>query len=128
MIIQWIFNRPFKSAFCYNHLNRNKSPISNYNASKRELEQRSISSTFLGAAFPQTGPKSAKSCLIWLSFFALLGSVCVKAARKIMVKSTPGDWNMPDQSPLQTCNILIARLFVAIRLQTTGIYTMLILS
>ena len=37
-------------------------------------------------------PKSAHSCLTWLSFLAVLGSAHVKAAHK-------GWWNWPRQSP-----------------------------
>ena len=35
-------------------------------------------------------PKFEKSCLTWL--IALLGSACVKAARKMLVKLTPGSY------------------------------------
>ena len=49
----------------------------------------SISSTCLCAAFTRTDPESAKSCLTSMSFFALLGSVPVKAACKMLVKLTP---------------------------------------
>ena len=48
----------------------------------------SISSTCLGSAFTLTDPQSAKSCLTWLPF--CLGSACVKAASKMLVKLTPG--------------------------------------
>ena len=42
----------------------------------------------LRAAFTPEDPKSAKNSQV-KQVFALLGSVCVKAARKIMVKLTP---------------------------------------
>jgi len=54
--------------------------------------QVSISSTFyiLCSAFTCATTKSAKHTVKLSVFFALLGSALVKAARKILVKSTPG--------------------------------------
>ena len=48
--------------------------------------QGSISSTCLCTAFMHADSESAKSCLTWLSFFALLGSAYVKVAWKMLVK------------------------------------------
>ena len=53
-------------------------------------ELGSISSTCLRTAFTQTGPKKRKKLLDLTVLFALLGSACVKADRKIMVKLTLG--------------------------------------
>ena len=53
-------------------------------------DQGSISSTCLQTAFTQADPECAKSCLIWMSFFDLLVSVHVKAARKMLMKLRPG--------------------------------------
>ena len=44
----------------------------------------------LCAAFTQADPKSAKKTDSLTVFFVLMGSVCVKALRKMLVKSTPG--------------------------------------
>ncbi len=44
----------------------------------------------LGAAFTRADPKSAKKDTQVVNFFALLGSVPVKAARKTLMKLTPG--------------------------------------
>ena len=52
------------------------------------LQQGSISSRFLRATFMHADPKRNKSFLTWLSFFALLGSAWVKAARKMLMKLT----------------------------------------
>ena len=38
---------------------------------------------------PAQIPKVQKSCLSWLSFFALLGSAIVRDARKMLMKLTP---------------------------------------
>ena len=46
----------------------------------------------LWAAFTPADPKSAKKLLNLTVFFALLGSACVKAARRMLVKLTP-DWS-----------------------------------
>jgi len=43
----------------------------------------------LQAAFTQTDPKSAKELLDLTVFFALLGFLCVKAARRTLMKLTP---------------------------------------
>jgi len=40
-------------------------------------------------AFTRADPKSEKTSQV-VSLFVLLGSVCIKAARKMLVKSTPG--------------------------------------
>ena len=45
----------------------------------------------LRAAFTLTGPNSTKKCVKSSSFFALLGSASVKAARSMLVKLTLGD-------------------------------------
>ena len=50
----------------------------------------SISSTCLHPAFMLADPKSTKSFLSWLSFFALLGFESVIAARKMFLKLTHG--------------------------------------
>jgi hypothetical protein len=50
----------------------------------------SHSINILKAAFLIKSPKSTKTLLIRLSFFVLLGSVCVNAVCKIFVKLTPG--------------------------------------
>ena len=63
----------------------------------------------LRAAFTRTDPKSAKSCLTWLSFFALLGSVRVQAAHKMMVKLTPGLDGFRDKSLSSSCKLKIIR-------------------
>ena len=52
-------------------------------------DERSISSMCLRAAFALAYPKSQKAA--WFDcLFALLGSLCVKAAHKMMVKLTRG--------------------------------------
>jgi len=43
----------------------------------------------LGAAFTSADPKSTKNTVKLSVFFVLLGSVSVKARRKMLVKSTP---------------------------------------
>ena len=48
----------------------------------------SISPTFYKQLLRTQIPKAQKSCLTWLSFFALLGSACVKAACRMLVKLT----------------------------------------
>ena len=45
--------------------------------------------TCLFAALMHTDPKSIKSCLIWLSFLHFW-NLCTKAARKMLMKFTPG--------------------------------------
>ena len=54
-------------------------------------KQGSISPMCLRAAFTPADPESAKKIVKLSSFFALLGSVCVKAACRMLVKLTPGD-------------------------------------
>ena len=71
------------------HFSARSQSITNQQRLQIVQDQVSISSTCLCAAFTQAGPKSAKSCLIWLSFFELLGSAHVKIAHKMMVKLTP---------------------------------------
>ena len=44
----------------------------------------------LRAASTRADPESAKKLIDLTVFFALLGSVCVKAARRTLVKLTPG--------------------------------------
>ena len=55
---------------------------------RRRHDEGPISSICLHAAFTPADPESAKSCLSWSVFFALLGSACVKAARKMFLKLT----------------------------------------
>ena len=43
----------------------------------------------LQAAFTLAGPKSAKKTVMSSSFFAPLGSACVKAACRMLMKLTP---------------------------------------
>ena len=45
----------------------------------------------LPAAFTHVDPKSAKKLLDLTVFFALLGSLCVKAACRTLMKLTPGE-------------------------------------
>ena len=59
----------------------------------------------LWAAFTHSDPESTKSCLIWLSFFALLGSVWLKAARRTLMKLTP----VVDFISVLTCNYFAQR-------------------
>ena len=49
-----------------------------------------ISPTCLWVAFTHEDPRKRKKLLEMIVFFALLGSACVKAACKMMVKLTPG--------------------------------------
>ena len=49
-----------------------------------------MSPTCLRAALSFADPESTKSCLTWLSFFVLMGSLRVRAAGKMMMKLTPG--------------------------------------
>jgi len=51
--------------------------------------QRSILSIFLRATFTRTDPKSTKRESKFQYFFALLGSLYVKAALKMLMKLTP---------------------------------------
>ncbi len=50
----------------------------------------SISSTWLSSAFTSANHKSPKNTAKPSVYIALLGSVCIKAARKMLVKLTPG--------------------------------------
>jgi len=54
------------------------------------LVQVSISSMFYEQLFCLQIPKAQKSCLTFTVFFALLVSVCVKAARRTLMKLTLG--------------------------------------
>jgi len=67
----------------------------------QNLPLGSISSTCLHAAFIPADPKSAKSCLSWLSFFALLGSLGAKSAYKILAKFTPGWQGKPEKKKVR---------------------------
>jgi hypothetical protein len=53
----------------------------------------------LEAAFTRAYPKSAKKYSQAVSLFALLGSACIKAARKSMVKLTPGEPQFGQSQP-----------------------------
>jgi len=58
----------------------------------RPLEGSGVNFTnILQAAFTQADPKSAKNTVKPSVFFALLGFERVKAACKMLVKSTPAD-------------------------------------
>ena len=57
----------------------------------REVERLGVNFTnILRAAFALVDPKSAKKTVKLSSFFALLGSTSVKAARRTLVKLNPG--------------------------------------
>ena len=60
-------------------------PLSNWFTNN---DKGSISPTFY--VLHAQIPKAQKSCLTWQSFFVLLGSACVKAARRALVKLTQG--------------------------------------
>ena len=45
---------------------------------------------FLQAAFTREGPQNAKKTVKSSSCFALSGSVCIKDARRMLIKLTPG--------------------------------------
>ena len=61
-----------------------------YDASYWNCHLGSISPTFYEQLLRSQIPKAQKSCLFWLSFFALFGSTSAKAARRTLVKLTLG--------------------------------------
>ena len=64
----------------------------NYALSKRDgkIDRRSYFTKILRAAFMRADPKSAIKLLNLTVFFALLGSACINAASRMLVKLTPG--------------------------------------
>jgi len=88
-LLSWIrINSILLNFFMHFHMSLLPS-LAKYNASDDQVRE-SISSTFYEQLLNTKIPKAQTRLTAWMSFFAFLGSVCVKAARIMLMKLTPG--------------------------------------